>query len=153
MLSQISLGQLLALMDERVRDRVLALARKRGTTHLVFFENNLLDSSHLDESSVVAVGPTNTFKSLSEIEGKWLNDLPSQRQYPQFWCEVNGATADAANWCPTCRCPIQRGFCTPGYRGVHIRQWIHRDDVLLPAPGENSGRMKAKRRNSLCGSD
>ena len=51
-LSQISLGQMLALMDECVRDRVVALARKPGTTHLVFFENQALDSSHLGESSV-----------------------------------------------------------------------------------------------------
>jgi hypothetical protein len=152
-ISQISLNQMLALMDESVRDRVVALAHNPGITHLVFFENQALDSSHLGESSVVAIGPENTFKSLADIEGKWLHDLPSQRQYPQFWCDVDGASADAANWCPNCKRPIRRGFCTPGYRGVHIQQWIYRDDVPAPSVNGNHRLIKTKRRNSPCGLD
>ena len=42
-LIEITLSQMLALMDECVRDRVLALARNPGTAHLVYFEVNLLD--------------------------------------------------------------------------------------------------------------
>jgi hypothetical protein len=146
-LSQINLSQLLALMDECVRDRVLALARNPGTTHLVYFENNLLDSSHCGESGVVAVGPNNTLKSLAEVEGKWLNDLPSQREYPLFWCKAKESDARAANWCPVCRCRVRDGWCTPGYRGVHIWQWICCDDVIPPILGGNTWRTKTARRN------
>jgi hypothetical protein len=129
MLSQISLGQMLALMDERVRDRMMALAHKPGTTQLVFFENQMLDSSHCGESSIVAIGPDHTYKSVAEVQGQWLHDLPSQRQHPQFCCEANKTDARAANWCPFCKRPISHGYCTPGYRGNHIQQWVYRADV------------------------
>ncbi len=129
-LFQISLGQLLALMDPSVRDRVLALARNPGTTHLVFFENQMLGSSACGKSTVLAIGPSCTYKTLADVQGKWLYDLPSQRQYPQYCCNAKETDAHAANWCPLCKCPIQHGFCTPGYRGIHIQRWIYRADVL-----------------------
>ncbi len=129
-LSQINLSQLLALMDESVRSRVIALALKPGTTQLVFFENQMLDSSACGQSTVLAIGPSCTYKTLADVQGKWLHDLPSQRQYPQYWCNAKESAAHAGNWCPICKCPIRHGFCTPGYRGVHIQQWIYRADVL-----------------------
>lgn len=52
---------------------------------IVLFRNMMMDSSSLGESSCVIVGPSNTFKSVEDCEGKWLKDLPSQRQYPQVW--------------------------------------------------------------------
>ncbi len=145
-LSQISLGQLLALMSESVRDRVVALARQPGTTHLVFFENQMLDSSACGQSTVLAIGPSCIYKTLADVQGTWLHDLPSQRQYPQFWCEAKENDAHAPNWCPICKCPIRHGFCTPGYRGVHILRWIYRDDGPPPETGGNRRRMKTTRR-------
>ena len=112
---EISLSQMLAMMDECIRDSVLALPRKPGTTHLVYFEDNLPDSSHYGDCGVVAVGPNNTFKSPADLEGEWPRDLPSQRQYPRFWCKAKESDARAANWCPVCRCHIRDGWCTPGY--------------------------------------
>ena len=146
-LSQISLGQMLALMEESVRNRVLALARNPGTTQLVFFENQMLDSSSRGQSTVLAIGPSCTYKTIAEVAGKWLNDLPSQRQYPQFWCEANKTDARAANWCPICKCLIHNGFCMPGYRGVHIRQWVYRADVPPPVSGGNHRHKKTERRH------
>lgn len=49
---------------------------------LVRFENLAFDSSQYGRATVVVVGPSNTFKSVEGCAGKWLNDLPSQRQYP-----------------------------------------------------------------------
>jgi hypothetical protein len=146
-LSQISLGQLLALMDEAVRGRIVALARKPGTTQLVFFENNLLDSSSRGKCTVLAIGPSCTYKTLTEVEGKCLHDLPSQRQYPQYWCHAKETDAHAANWCLICKCPIRDGFCTPSYRGVHIRQWIYREDVHPPILGGERRPKKTERRH------
>ncbi len=145
-LFQISLRQMLALMDESVRNRVVALARQPGTTHLVFFENQMLDSSACGQSTVLAIGPSGTYKTLADVQGKWLHDLPSQRQYPQYWCHANGSAAHAANWCPVCKCPITRGLCMPGYRSNHIRQWVYRDDVTTPSLDGNHRRLKTERR-------
>jgi len=34
------------------------------------------------------VGPNCTYKTSADTDGKWLNDLPSQRQYPTMVAEV-----------------------------------------------------------------
>jgi len=68
-----------------VKDRL----RKFPTaTHLVLFENPDLRSSELGSRTCAVVGPDNTFKSPQDCVGKWLNDLPSQRQYPVAWVTV-----------------------------------------------------------------
>lgn len=56
---------------------------------VVCFENCTLDSTACGERTAVIVGPSNTFESVEACEGKWLNDLPSQRQHP-----VTFATAE-----------------------------------------------------------
>jgi hypothetical protein len=53
---------------------------------VVYFENRQFDSSEFGAGSVIFVGADNTFKSVEDCEGKWINDLPSRRKYPQFWC-------------------------------------------------------------------
>jgi hypothetical protein len=53
---------------------------------VVLFENQNMSSSRMGEATALAVGPSNTFKSVADCEGKWLKDLPSQRQYPTVWC-------------------------------------------------------------------
>jgi hypothetical protein len=123
------------------------LPRRPETTHLVYFENTVLDSSHLGESSVLAIGPRHTYQSLTDVEGKWLNDLPSQRQYPQFWCDVKKMEAYAANWCPLCQRRLRNGFCTPGYRGVHIRQWVYWEHLPVAVTSSKSPVKKTERRS------
>lgn len=51
-------------------------------THAVLFVNEDLSSSHIGEWSVMVVGPSVSFHTLADVEGKHLNDLPSVRQYP-----------------------------------------------------------------------
>ena len=66
------------------------LVTSRGATHFVVFENQDLSSSHLGEKSGIAIGSDFTYKTLEEVEGKWLGDLPSQRKYPvRFCCTIN----------------------------------------------------------------
>lgn len=64
-----------------------ALKRKSDAVGLVLFENKMLDSSSRGTMTAMLIGPTNTYKSVEECEGKYLNELPSQRQYPVAWVE------------------------------------------------------------------
>lgn len=64
-----------------------ALKRKSDAVGLVLFENKMLDSSSRGAMTAMLIGPTNTYKSVEECEGKYLNELPSQRQYPVAWVE------------------------------------------------------------------
>lgn len=65
---------------------VLAWHRYPTAEALVLFENQMLDSSALGTCTTVVVGPENTFPSVEACEGKWLNDLPSQRQHAIAYC-------------------------------------------------------------------
>lgn len=62
-----------------------ALKHYQDGTAVVIFRNQMMDSSAFGDSSSVVVGPSNTFKSVEECEGKWLKDLPSQRQHAYAW--------------------------------------------------------------------
>lgn len=64
---------------------VAALKRKSDATGIVLFENLMMDSSSRGAMTAMLVGPTNTYKSAEDCEGKYLNDMPSQRQYPVAW--------------------------------------------------------------------
>lgn len=41
-----------------------------------------MDSSRFGDSMVLIIGPSNTYKTVADCEGKWLGDLPSERRYP-----------------------------------------------------------------------
>ena len=62
-----------------------ALQRKPDAIGLVLFENKMFDSSSRGAMTAMVIGPTNTYKSAEDCEGKYLNDMPSQRQYPVAW--------------------------------------------------------------------
>ena len=69
-------------------DSVRRAAHSTGAIALVLFVNEQMDSSHCGESQTLCVGPTCTYKSPEECEGKWLKDLPSQRQYAVAFCRL-----------------------------------------------------------------
>lgn len=58
-------------------------------THLVLFENRLLDASSVGSNGVLAVGPGFTLETPEQAQGRHLNDLPSQRMYAVAYCEVD----------------------------------------------------------------
>jgi hypothetical protein len=75
-----------AKFDPEVHDRLRRVASKEQVTCLVLFENQMFDSSEFGRRTAVMIGPPFTYKKLSDVEGGWLNDLPSQRQYPvAYW--------------------------------------------------------------------
>jgi hypothetical protein len=59
-------------------------------THAVIFVNLDFSSSQFGHWTVMVVGPTETYKTLTDIDGSWLHDLPSQRQYPSAYVELKG---------------------------------------------------------------
>ena len=59
---------------------LVALNRYPTATHVALFVNCNLDSSELGTNQCIVVGPNNTFQSVEDCIGRWLNDLPSQRQ-------------------------------------------------------------------------
>ena len=73
----------LAALSEDVRERVAESAQRLEATGAALFVNQQMDSSHCGDSSVLLFGPKLTYKGPEDIEGKWLFDLPSERQYPQ----------------------------------------------------------------------
>ena len=78
----ITMGELLKKFDPDTRPAIQMLPRKKPTaTHIALFENLQMDSSARGACTAVLVGPDNTFMTLEEIDGRWLGDLPSQRQH------------------------------------------------------------------------
>jgi hypothetical protein len=67
---------------ESIHERIRSAALHCNATHVVCFENQQLDSFACGARTSVMVGPTCTYQSVEQCEGKWLHDLPSQRQYP-----------------------------------------------------------------------
>ena len=64
-----------------------ALRRKPDAIGVVLFENLMMDSSSRGAMTAMIIGPTNTYKSAEDCEGKFLNEMPSQRQHPVAWVE------------------------------------------------------------------
>lgn len=78
----ITMDELLKKFDPGTRPAIQFLAKKKPTaTHIALFENLQMDSSACGACTAVLVGPDNTFRTLEEIDGRHLGDLPSQRQY------------------------------------------------------------------------
>lgn len=61
---------------------ILALADQE-VTHIVQYRNITLDSSQLGTESHLMVGPELTYKTVDELDGKPLGDVPSRFQHPQ----------------------------------------------------------------------
>ena len=85
-MKQVTKQQLMDMMDESVHSCIEIRETSNKATHLVLFENQDFSSSQFGMRTVVCVGPECTYKIPSECEGKWLHDLPSQRQYATAFC-------------------------------------------------------------------
>jgi hypothetical protein len=81
-LEKITRDELFAMFDKSVQDKLNALLAKQGVDGLVVFENEIFVSSDFGARTAVAVGSGCTYKTIAECEGGYLNEPPSQRQYP-----------------------------------------------------------------------
>lgn len=80
------------VLDTAMRTQLRQSVIANKATHVVLFRNNDMWSSQLGSKTAMCVGPTCTCTTPEECEGKHLNDLPSQRQYPYAYCEVPNGT-------------------------------------------------------------
>lgn len=58
-----------------------------GGETVVLFRNQQMNSSGCGRASCMVVGPARTYKTLDSVQKQHLGDLPSQRQYPEVYCE------------------------------------------------------------------
>ena len=81
-MNRITKEEFFKLFDPSVHDATaMSLEKYKDAVGIVVFENQCMDSSSLGSRSAVVVGPSNTYKTVDALVGRWLNDLPSQRQY------------------------------------------------------------------------
>jgi hypothetical protein len=68
---------------------LMAKGKAMGATAMIMFQNIQMDSSTFGEQTMLFVGPTCTYKTPDAIPaGYHIYDLPSQRQYPECWTEM-----------------------------------------------------------------
>ena len=61
-----------------------------GVNYLVRFENMNFCSSAFGDYSIMAVGPDCSYRDLDDVEGRHINDLPSQRQHVVGYYTIKG---------------------------------------------------------------
>lgn len=84
-MKELTWQELLDLFDDTVHDALQKLRDSDGVDGLVVFENVNLSSSAIGKRTALAYGPDCTYHELDDVEGKYLNDLPSQRQEPRYY--------------------------------------------------------------------
>lgn len=81
-MQELTMDAFLEEFDPEVRPKIKeAIARYEGVTHVVMARCEDMWSSMRGHKTAMVVGPNNTYKTLEDCEGKWLGDLPSQRQH------------------------------------------------------------------------
>ena len=88
-MKEITMKELLEMFDPSVQPRIIGVVARSQATHVVVAENQQMDSSQFGLRTAMVVGPTCTYKTPEECEGKWLHDLPSQRQYFVAFAKVD----------------------------------------------------------------
>jgi hypothetical protein len=97
-MKQLTLDELVGMVDKGSLPRLNDARSLYGYAEaVVVFENQMLDSSRARERSFVLVGPSNTFPSVTACHGRWLNDLPSQRQHAITFWSINADSRAALN--------------------------------------------------------
>jgi len=86
-LKRLNWTEFMALFDDEVHKMLTKARLMDGTTALVLFENIDMCSSQLGKRAALRVGPGCTCIDLDKAAEIWLNDLPSQRQYPCSYTE------------------------------------------------------------------
>ena len=79
-----SLEELKSMFDPSVHGALEQLAR--DARYVVVYQNIDFWSSRFGERSALKVGPGCSIESLEQALNVWLEDLPSERQYPvAYW--------------------------------------------------------------------
>jgi len=87
-MQKLTMEEMMDKFDPEVHDAIRRSIKGTNATELILAENQMMDSSAYGSRSCMCAGPTCTYKSHEECEDKWINDLPSQRQYFIAWCQT-----------------------------------------------------------------
>ena len=69
-------------------EQIVRLARDPRTEGLVLYRNVQFDSSAFGQVAVMCYGKSRTHKNVEECAAGHLNDLPSERLYPQSYVDT-----------------------------------------------------------------
>ena len=90
-LVEVTSDELLKAFADNVefQKQVEKMGKDQGAVIMVLFENLQMDSSKFGEKQILFIGgPTNTYKTLEDIRGQRLGDVPSRFQYPTKWARL-----------------------------------------------------------------
>lgn len=76
---------------ERAKAQIDALLLRDDVAGICIFENLDMWSSNLGESSALAYGPGCTYKTIDDLKGQHLGDVPSRFKYPTQYYEKEQA--------------------------------------------------------------
>ena len=97
-MKQLTYHEFFASIEDPTTRAAVKLAIERfQPTHVVAFVNQDMCSSQLGHTSYLCIGPNNTHKTLTEVEGQRLGALPSQFQYPDHYLACTPAMLDEPN--------------------------------------------------------
>ena len=93
-LEEVSWERMCELLDSPQRIKAVEELQRPTDTAAVMFVNQQLDSSNLGACSVMLVGPERTYQLEDVTPDRHLYDLPSQRQYAQYYVKLNQQNDD-----------------------------------------------------------
>lgn len=90
-MKRLTADEFIGQFDERVHNEIRRAIFWQYPDAIAFvcFQNLDIGSTHSNQCTCLPIGPSCTYKAVEDTEGKHLNDLPSQRQYPVSWCPID----------------------------------------------------------------
>lgn len=85
-MKQITKDEFWKEFDDSVHSKLDAHWNDPETHGMIIFRNLAFDSSQFGMVTACPYGPRWTLKRWEEAQGKWIKDLPSQRQYADAYC-------------------------------------------------------------------
>lgn len=89
-MNRVPMSEALKLMHPDVHYRIREAIIRYDAKGVIIFENQNFSSHEFGRRTAVIYGPKCTYKTPEDAEGQWLNDLPSQRQYPRCYAAIDG---------------------------------------------------------------
>lgn len=86
-MKRITFTEFLTHFDESLHNKLKDQASQLDILGHVAFRNDDFCSSNFGHITACCYGPTCTYKTIKDFEGKHIHDLPSQREYPFCYWE------------------------------------------------------------------
>ena len=84
---KVAFDEFLKEVNPECVEDVKKMVKKTGATGMVLFRNTNEETKDFGNSTIVAIGPTRTYKTIDDIGNGHLM-ASSKQQNPLMWCEV-----------------------------------------------------------------